>query len=108
MIIATILFIFATIIGGWRQMNTVLQVRHPHDVARYWMNPAVRSVTWIIVATLALVSCYILSKEIQTSVGELFGQFMFGVLLLVRWLVSMGLSTFTLSKWYTIDEIFHE
>lgn len=88
-------------------MNSILMAKHPYDIASLWMNPLVRVVTWIIVTLLSIAGCYILLKLAQPIVGETISAFLFGVALFARWLISMGLATKKLSKYYKTDELFN-
>lgn len=105
MFIALFLFLVSILLGAWRQYNGLIEAKEPYGVARAWASPIIRISSWIVVAMLSIWSCMIFSSSLQQVLGELIGQFMFGILIAMRWIISMGLGAKQYSKHYNFDEL---
>ncbi len=86
--IAIFCFCLATAIGAWRQSCAIYEIHLPYNCPSAWMNPAVRIVTWMITATLAVISAYVFADLIRDNIGDFVGKFSFGVILVTRWFLS--------------------
>ena len=100
LIVIVLMFAMAVIIGAWRQMNSLTEIKDPFGIARAWRSRILRISTWFLVAAFSIVSCYLLVDISQPFVGEFISRFIFGVALYIRWQVSMLLGFYWLTDDY--------
>ncbi len=95
---AIISFVIAVAIGAWRQMCGIYEARMPFNNPPMWHNGFVRISTWLATAFFSIVFAFVIATWISISIGEFTGKFSFGVLLLMRWYVSMFIGAFPAVK----------
>lgn len=97
-ILGIICFLISIAIGSWRQACSVYAVKYHFNCPRSWHSPAVKVVSWLMVAILAIAGSFILANWIQLNLNDFLGRFTFGILLLTRWLFSAYFGSYRAHK----------
>jgi hypothetical protein len=78
----------AFIVGKWRQLCVFFELNEAWSVPAGWRNPLIRYGTWMLVTVTSLLFATCLATLVMESVHPWLGRFLWGVLLMARWLAS--------------------
>jgi len=90
MIFTVIIFLIAVALGAWRQSCIVYETHNAPELGpRAWYTAGIRQITWLITTIFSIAFAFIVATWLSINVGEFIGKFSFGVLLVLRWFISM-------------------
>jgi len=106
LIIATVCFIFAVLIGAWRQSCIFYRNFYVNAVGPIaWKYRSVRVISWLITSILSVIFAYIFANWVMNEINQVLGKFTFGVFLVTRLIVSLLIAIYTTE---ILDKIFGE
>jgi len=94
--------VIAILVGAWRQMCIVLEVRAPFELPSAWRSVGVRLITWAASTGFSVFFAFVVTGWIIANELPL-GPFWFGVLLVLRWFASSLFAGTVLMKNINLD-----
>ena len=84
---AVVAFLLSIVIGTLRVKWIYIELKNGNTPA-IWRIKAFQTVTWIVVALLSIYSAFVFTLFLENFLPKLIAQFLFGVILVIRWLTS--------------------
>ena len=94
-IVGIVVLAIASIIGGWRQQCIFIEKNNPYELPRNWRGNG-RYISLLIVIAISLYGALLVVYPAESSPAK----FMFGVILFLRWLISIFIGYKLFIKYY--------
>ncbi len=98
--------IIAVLVGAYRQFCITMEVKAQWNIPMIWRYSFARFLSWIIVAVSSIGAAFVFVGIFSVIFNDFIGKFSFGVVLLIRWVISGQLGVSKANKALAAERAF--